>query len=123
MLLDALGELSTSLHAEAEAKALVASKEEGAAEALKKAKEAVNAARAYHTHALRSRGAARIGGILELAKHDLVIPADKLDADPFLLNTPSGVVDLKTGEMRPHGIDSPFRLPAATAPSPGFSSL
>jgi putative DNA primase/helicase len=58
MLLDALGELSTSLHAEAEAKALVASKEEGAAEALKKAKEAVNAASLpYSRPALQRSGA------------------------------------------------------------------
>ena len=120
MLLDALGDLNAALHAEAEAKALVASKEEGAAEILRKAKEAVSTAKSYHAHALRSRGAARIGGILELAKHDLVIRADKLDADPFLLNTPGGVVDLKTGELKPHGIDSPFLwCTKMTAVSPG----
>jgi putative DNA primase/helicase len=27
---------------------------------------------------------------------------DEWDADPWLLNTPGGVVDLKTGRMRPH---------------------
>lgn len=108
MLYDALGELSNALHAEAEAKALAASKGEGAEEALKKAKEAVSAAKSYHAHALRSRGVARIGGMLELSKHDLVVPADKLDADPFLLNTPDGIVDLRTGEMKAHDIDSPY---------------
>ena len=124
MLLDALENLSAALHAEAEAKALVASKEEGAGEALNKAKKNVNAAKTYHAHALRSRGAARIGGMLELAKHDLVIPADKLDADPFLLNTPSGVVDLRTGELRPHGIDSPFLWCAKmTAIPPGSQGV
>ena len=53
-----------------------------------------------------------------------MIPADKLDADPFLLNTPSGVVDLKTGEMRPHGIDSPFLwCTKMTAVSPGSQGM
>ena len=30
--------------------------------------------------------------------HSLFIKADKLDADPYDLNTPAGIVDLKTGK-------------------------
>lgn len=45
--------------------------------------------------------------MLELAKPSLVVRADKLDADPFLLNTPGGIIDLRTGTIKPHDIDSP----------------
>jgi P4 family phage/plasmid primase-like protien len=42
--------------------------------------------------------------IERLARSDprLAIGADVWDADPWLLNTPGGVIDLKTGETRPH---------------------
>ena len=44
-----------------------------------------------------------IRAVEQLARSDaaLVAPADGWDADPWLLNTPSGVVDLRTGKMRP----------------------
>jgi putative DNA primase/helicase len=32
----------------------------------------------------------------------IAVPTTALDADPWLLNTPSGVVDLRTGLLRPH---------------------
>lgn len=120
MLVDALTELNNALHGEADAKLLVASKAEGAEETLKRAKGAVRAAKAYYAHAQRSRGTARILGMLELSRHDFVIPAHKLDADPFLLNTPGGVVDLRTGQMKPHDIDSPYTwCSKITTVSPG----
>lgn len=120
MLIDAMTEVRDMLHLEADAKAAVAEGVEGASEKLKKAQEAVKRAQAYQAHALRSRSAARIAGMLELAKHSLVVPADKLDADPLLLNTPAGTVDLKTGEMKRHDPDTPFLYCThMTAVSPG----
>ena len=49
-------------------------------------------------------GAARtIIAVERLARTDrrLAASAEQWDADPWLLNTPGGVVDLKTGELRP----------------------
>jgi len=108
MLCDSGSELSLALHQEADAKAAVAQKLEGAEEELKQARARVDRAQAYFQHAVRSRNAARIKGMLELSKHYLVIQADRLDADPFLLNTPGGEVDLRTGQLKQHGIDSPY---------------
>lgn len=53
-------------------------------------------------HWRASRSANRIQGMLALAKSKLVVDADELDADSFILNTPSGEIDLKTGEIHPH---------------------
>ena len=79
--------------------------ETGAAEdadTLEKAKTQALAAKAYLTHAKNSRNAVRIKNMLELSKPALVIKADKLDANPFDLNTPAGIVELTTGRLRPH---------------------
>jgi putative DNA primase/helicase len=48
--------------------------------------------------------AARIAAVLKLASNlvEVEVEADALDADADLLNTPSGVVDLRTGELHPH---------------------
>jgi putative DNA primase/helicase len=49
-------------------------------------------------------GAAKtVAGVVSLARADrrLAATVDQWDADPWLLNTPGGVVDLRTGEARP----------------------
>lgn len=45
-----------------------------------------------------------IDGILRLAQsmQELVVTAEDLDADPYLLNTPAGTYDLRTNTVRPH---------------------
>jgi putative DNA primase/helicase len=45
--------------------------------------------------------------VVSLVSEDrrLVATADQWDVDPWLLNTPGGVVDLRTGIMRPHSAD------------------
>lgn len=53
-----------------------------------------------YAHARRSSG--RINAAITEAKPMLTIAASVLDADPLLLNTPAGEVDLRTGEMTPH---------------------
>lgn len=108
MLSDAGIELSLARHAEADAKTAADQKLEGAAEELERAKAQVSKAKAYFDHARKSRSASRIKGMMELAKHDMVVLAERLDADPFTLNTPRGEVDLRTGKLTPHSIDSPY---------------
>ena len=72
------------------------------ADALERAKADAAKAKAYLTHAKNSRNAVRIKNMLELSKPALVIKADKLDANPFDLNTPDGIVNLTTGQLRPN---------------------
>ena len=84
------------------AEATAKHEETGAAEdadALEKVKADAARAKAYLTHAKNSRNAVRIKNMLELSKPGLVIKADKLDANPFDLNTPAGIVDLTSGQI------------------------
>lgn len=55
-------------------------------------------------HALASSGRRKIVDMLELARCNpkLQISPDQLDADPWLLNVQNGVLDLRTGKLRPH---------------------
>jgi putative DNA primase/helicase len=53
-------------------------------------------------HAARSEAEAKIRAMLELAKSEVPISPDELDADPWLLNFPNGTLDLRTGELREH---------------------
>jgi putative DNA primase/helicase len=48
--------------------------------------------------------AARLRNVMSVMEvdHRIAIPMSALDADPWLLNTPHGVVDLRTGLMGPH---------------------
>lgn len=120
MIAEAQVELENALHAEADAKLALTQDKEGAKERLAKAQEATKRAKAYFTHASRSRNVARIKGMLELSKPSLHITADRLDADPFALNTPAGIVNLQTGAIKPHDIDSPFQwCTKITNASPG----
>lgn len=52
----------------------------------------------------RAESASGQRAIIELAgtEPDIAISSDQLDADPYLLNTPTGVVDLRTGAVGPH---------------------
>jgi P4 family phage/plasmid primase-like protien len=55
-------------------------------------------------HERRTATAGYIAGVERLARYDqsiVVLPAD-LDADPWLLNTQSGIVDLRSGSCREH---------------------
>lgn len=59
-------------------------------------------AASFLKHAKALRGAPRLRNMLDLSKPAFVIKADKLDADPLELNTPAGMVNLRTGQHRPH---------------------
>jgi putative DNA primase/helicase len=67
-------------------------------------KSASNAQRdALLKHAIRSQAEARLKAMVSLAETEasVVLPAHKLDADPWLLGVLNGVIDLKTGQFRP----------------------
>jgi putative DNA primase/helicase len=51
----------------------------------------------------RALSAAGTAGIERLARSDaqVVVSLSQLDADPWILNTPSGIIDLRTGLLRP----------------------
>jgi putative DNA primase/helicase len=60
-----------------------------------------------------------VGGVERLARADRrhAATTEEWDADPWLLNTPGGVVDLKTGRQRPH--DRSDRMTKITTATPG----
>lgn len=64
--------------------------------------ETEEARKALSDHAVRSQRRDRIAAMLELAKPELAIRPGQFDRDPWALNTKSGILDLRTGELRPH---------------------
>ncbi len=60
-----------------------------------------------------------VSGVERLARADRrhAATTDEWDADPWLLNTPGGVVDLKTGRKRPH--ERADRMTKITTATPG----
>ncbi len=58
--------------------------------------------------ALASENRQRIAAMVELAAPMVPASAEDFDKDPFLLNCENGVVDLRTGELKPH--DPSLRL-------------
>jgi putative DNA primase/helicase len=59
-----------------------------------------------------------VAGVERLAKADrrMAATADQWDTDPWLLNTPGGVIDLRTGNMRPHRPDDYMTKVTTVAP-------
>lgn len=73
----------------------------GAGEAeLSRAKEAMKEARRYHSYVLKRRSSNAITATLKQAAAMLPVKMDELDSDAYILNTPGGVVDLRTGQIR-----------------------
>jgi hypothetical protein len=60
-----------------------------------------------------------VAAVVSLARSDrrLAATIDQWDADPWLLNTPDGTIDLRTGERHPH--ESKDYITQCTAISPG----
>ena len=56
----------------------------------------------YQAHIKKSRSSGSKTAALKEAEHLLPVTAEELDRDPYLLNTPSGVLDLRSGAVRPH---------------------
>ena len=81
------------------------------------AKQQQASARAYLRFVQQQRNTGGIKAALGEAAHLLAVGVEELDADPFLLNTPSGVVDLRTGQLRPNSPADRCTKCAAVAPS------
>jgi len=66
----------------------------------------------------RIGSAAMVAAIERLARADSrhTASADQWDADPWLLNTPAGTIDLRTGALRPHRRDDHITRSTAVAP-------
>jgi putative DNA primase/helicase len=60
------------------------------------------ARKALAKHAMRSEAGVRVREMVDLARSDVPVMPDELDASPDLLNTASGTIDLGTGELREH---------------------
>jgi putative DNA primase/helicase len=80
--------------------------------------------KALAKHAAASESEARIRAMVELAKSEVPISPDELDADPWLLNVQNGTINLRTGELREHRREdlitklAPVEYdPGATAPT------
>jgi putative DNA primase/helicase len=58
--------------------------------------------RAVYAFAKHSNSAGGIRNMVTLAKSDLAIAFEKLDADPWLFNVQNGTLDLRTGQLREH---------------------
>lgn len=65
--------------------------------------------------------AGTVAGVERLARTDRRVAgfAEEFDADPYLLNTPGGVVDLRTGETRAARRDDYFTRVAGATPNAG----
>lgn len=71
-------------------------------------------------HRNRSLSAKGLTAMVQVARTDprILAPAPQLDANPHLLNTPSGVVDLRTGLMRPPDPTQLHTRTTSVAPDP-----
>jgi P4 family phage/plasmid primase-like protien len=61
--------------------------------------------KAISTHAAKSENIARVRAMVSLAESEVPILPDDMDSDVWLLNCKNGVVNLKTGELKPHNRD------------------
>lgn len=59
--------------------------------------------KAWSSHKRRALSAAGVTGIIRLAQTDpaVTVNIDHLDAHPYQLNTPTGIIDLRTGRLHP----------------------
>ena len=78
---------------------------------------------AYRSHVAQCRSTGGITGALRELRPMQLIELDDLDADPFLLNTPTGTVDLRTGKMLPHKSSDLITRQTNFSPSPDGMDL
>jgi P4 family phage/plasmid primase-like protien len=71
-----------------------------------RATKTLKAAEGYHKFALKMCEHGKVSGVLKLARSALETGINELDADAFALNTPSGIVNLRTGAMDKHSPDA-----------------
>lgn len=83
------------------------------------AKEEMSASKKYFSFVLTRRDNRNITNTLMQARPMLQIRIEELDADPYLLNTPGGAVDLKTGAIRTNNPQDYCTKVTAVSPSAG----
>ncbi len=71
----------------------------------KKSKDAINHAIKYRSFAIAKRDTLKIKAVLTEAKPMVEIADSSLDANPFMLNTPDGTIDLRSREIHSHTPD------------------
>jgi putative DNA primase/helicase len=69
-----------------------------------------------------SANANRVNGAKSLLEHHVAVRTDQFDTHKDLLNVTNGVVDLRTGELKPHSPDYYFMSTAAVAYKPNADS-
>ena len=79
-------------------------------------KKRLKGPKALFVHALKAQSEHGLTAMVALNKAYMIASASQFNADPWLMNTPRGVVDLKTGEMMPH--DAKYRLTSMTVVAP-----
>ena len=91
--------------------------EAGDEEGKQEAEKEERFAESYRGFILDRRKSARISATLTEARPSLEIDVQELDADPFMLNTPDGTVDLRTGVIHPHNPGDYCTKMTAVSPS------
>lgn len=102
---DATRQLEHAAAATKAAEDASAAGDEGAEKtALDRAKAAQKGAKALTDHAKRCQARSQLENMVKLAQSEPGIPAvpDDFDRDPWLLNVANGLLDLRTGTLRPH---------------------
>ena len=96
---------------------LANAKKDGNKDLISAAETEYDAALLYQKFILRCRNSKNISGVMREVQTPLEISVEELDKDPFLLNTPGGEVDLRTGELLPHNPEHFHTKITAVAPS------
>ena len=102
---DATRQLEHAAAATKAAEDASAAGDEGAEKtALDRAKAAQKGAKALTDHAKRCQARSQLENMVKLAQSEPGIPAvpDDFDRDPWLLNVANGLLDLRTGRLKPH---------------------
>lgn len=80
--------------------------EKGESKAKRENNDQIKAALSYYKFINKMCDSGKISAVLKIATSLLEIKVDELDSNPFELNTPSGIVDLKSGIVYPHRADA-----------------
>lgn len=102
---------------------LMSAAAEGNDEARKAAEAEVQKQRDYFKYVLKRRMDGAIKHALTQVQPMVQIRIEDLDANPYLLNTPGGAVDLRTGTIRPNSPHDYCTKTTAVAPSPKGAEL
>ncbi len=90
----------------------------GDEDAQDRAAKNLKAAEAYHKFSLKMCEHGKVSGVLKLARSALEISVNELDADAFALNTPNGIVNLRSGATGKHSPEARCTKIASYSPTP-----